>query len=71
MKVGDLVRVKDSWSGYRYTDEKSIIAVIRFFEQDLELDEDLNYMWKAHVTATNGQRFWLFAHHCEVINENR
>ena len=71
MKAGDLVKVKDSWVGYRYVDEKEIIAVIRFFEQDLELDENLEYMWKAHLTATNGLFFWVFAHHLEVLSEGR
>jgi len=67
MKKGDLVKVKANWLGYKMRDEREIIAIVNYFEQDLELDENLDYMWKAHITSTEGKDYWVFVKHLEAI----
>ena len=71
MKIGDLVKINNTWIGYRYVDEEVVLGVIRYFEQDRELDENLEYKWKAHLTMTSGIECWVFVDHLEVISENR
>ena len=69
MKRGDLVKVKANWLGYNLTDEREIIAVVNYFEQDFELDENLEYKLKAYITSTQGRNYWVFMNNLEIISK--
>ena len=68
MKVGDLVLIKDDCPHWvRRPDDKIMLSVVRGFEQDLELDENCEYMWRVHLTTTCGLSFWVHRQWLEVL----
>lgn len=77
MRVGDLVRIMRTWYGYRvcfdmdeYVTEGNLVGIIKNFDQDLEVDENLDYKWFVNIVLPDGTIVKVHQEHVEVISES-
>ncbi len=72
MKVGDLVRIREGCPHWAFREgEEPMLSVVTGFEQDLELNELGEYMWRVHLVTTCGLAFWIHQHWREVLSDSR